>query len=820
MNTGIAPRIWMFALIASFALLPAGCSNDNLVLTCGNGVKDIGETCDGDCPTGCSDGNPCTSDTLYGSADNCNVVCHFEPITTCWDGDWCCPEGCGPDTDVDCSPYCGNGQLDTGETCDGDCPTNCNDGNPCTVDILTGSASNCSSACSYEHITECASGDGCCPQGCSAKNDGDCSSSCGNGTLESGETCDPPSDCPADCDDGDPCTRDSLTGSAENCNAVCSHQPLFVCADGDECCPAGCNANTDGDCEPFCGNSALEEGEICDGNCPSQCNDGNPCTVDTMTGSPQTCDAVCSYEPLTDCNDADGCCPAECNANTDNDCSPSCGNEVIESGETCDPPSDCPADCEDGDPCTVDTMTGSAENCNVECSRTTITQCNDDDGCCLAACNANTDNDCNPFCGNNITEEGETCDGNCPTSCDDQDPCTVDALNGTPGDCNVTCTTQPLTECINYDQCCPHGCSHFNDADCEVCTAGFHPCDTGCCPWHIETVDVGDPAGRYSSLALDSVDNPQIAYMSYRDLKYAGWNGSGWVFQIVEAAQTANSEWIGMFTSLVLDGADNPHISYQKSYTDNGYWFALRYARWNGTEWNLQTVDEDGEVGIENSLALDSSGNPQISYRDQDNQNLKYARWTGSAWSIQTTDNNGDVGWYSSLALDSADNPHIFYYEGGVDANLKYARWNGTIWVIETVDSTGYVGTYPSLVLDDQDRPHIAYVESIGSATTILKYARWTGSQWEIQVVDTDGNVGQYCSLALDSVGNPHITYYDFMLNCDLKYARWNGSGWEIYRVDTAGDVGSHTSLALDANDEAHISYFDYTNTNLKYAHW
>ena len=69
---------------------------------------------------------------------------------------------------------CGNGQIDPNETCDGDCPESCDDGDDCTTDIMTGSAEDCTADCFYAPVTSCTDGDGCCPPGCASSNDNDC----------------------------------------------------------------------------------------------------------------------------------------------------------------------------------------------------------------------------------------------------------------------------------------------------------------------------------------------------------------------------------------------------------------------------------------------------------------------------------------------------------------------------------------------------------------------------------------------------------------------------------------------------------------------
>ena len=218
---------------------------------------------------------------------------------------------------------CGNGIVDEGETCDGNCEP-CDDGIACTNDSATGAAETCDLRCTRESIEACADGDGCCPAGCNSATDGDCSTSCGDGNIDVNETCDPPSSCPATCNDGNTCTTDLLTGSSANCNAACATSPINACAAGDGCCPTGCTANNDGDCNPSCGNGTVEAGETCDpkATCPTSCNDGNACTTNVLMGSSTTCNATCSYPAITACTNSDACCPSTCTYANDNDCAP------------------------------------------------------------------------------------------------------------------------------------------------------------------------------------------------------------------------------------------------------------------------------------------------------------------------------------------------------------------------------------------------------------------------------------------------------------------------------------------------------------------
>jgi hypothetical protein len=209
-------------------------------------------------------------------------------------------------------------------------------------------------------------------------------------------------------------------------------------------------------------------------------------------------------------------------------------------------------------------------------------------------------------------------------------------------------------------------------------------------------------------------------------------------------------------------------------------------------------------VGLGSSITLDSIDNPHIAYHDR-NGGLKYAKWTGSIWLIQTLDNGGNIGGDRSIALDSSGNPHVIYSN---DA-LKYARWNGSNWIIQTVVSGG--SYFSSIALGPNGYPQISFTNLW--AEGYLDYASWNGFAWSIRVIDSTNRDGRGNSIALDSNNNPHISC-SYSTGYVLKYAKWSGSAWSIQTVNSS-EVWTHTSIALDSNNNPHISYHTNPNFNL-----
>lgn len=349
--------------------------------------------------------------------------------------------------------------------------------------------------------------------------------------------------------------------------------------------------------------------------------------------------------------------------------------------------------------------------------------------------------------------------------------------------------------------------------------------------WQIQVVDSIGQVGWYSSLALDSRGYPVISYYdaSNNDLKLVRCDdatcSSGNTIRTVDSAGD-----VGWYTSLALDSNGNPVISYFDDTNKD-----LKLAHCGDATCSsgntIRTVDSAGDVGWHTSLALDSNGNPVISYRDATNNGLKLVHCgnptCSSGNSIQLLDGDRDnhVGYDTSLALDSNGNPVIAYYDN-TNIDLKLVRCGNATCssgnTIMTVDGPGDVGIYPSLALDSNDHPVISYWDEVNLNLKFVHCGDTTCSSGNIfQTVDSARYVGLYSSLTLNDAGNPVISYFDFT-NENLKLVYCGdancSSGNIIQVVDSVGDQGGVTSLALDSRGKPVISYFDFTNGDLKLA--
>ncbi len=329
--------------------------------------------------------------------------------------------------------------------------------------------------------------------------------------------------------------------------------------------------------------------------------------------------------------------------------------------------------------------------------------------------------------------------------------------------------------------------------------------------WHIETVDIaGEGADGSPSIAIDSLDKVHISY-NLGDLKYATNTSGSWVIETVDSEG-------GTHPSIAMDSLDNVHISYNLD--------DLKYATNTSGSWVIETVDSEG--GTHPSIAMDSLDNVHISYGyrfgyPDFSSGLKYATNASGSWVTETVDsddNDGSVGANNSIAIDSLDKAHISYsyYSGYPDyvKALKYATNASGSWVTQSVNSEESVGANNSIAIDSLDNVHISYDYNFGypDYVKVLKYATNASGSWVTQSVNSEG--GAHLSIAIDSSDNVHISYISFNRGggrlidnefADLKYAVNSSGSWVIKTVDSSGGIKKNSSVAIDSSDNVHVTY-------------
>jgi hypothetical protein len=298
-----------------------------------------------------------------------------------------------------------------------DCPTSCDDGNMCTIDIcdtdagaclhfpLTCSDNNTCTADSCDPALGCryvplSDGQACAdqsPQNCGGRcQAGSCTGavSCDDGNACSVDSCDQALGCvhtPPTCDDGNLCTFDSCDAATR----ACTHTqfPNF-CDDLDGCTTDSCDPGRGCIHTNICDDhdactidfERSNAGHVCDCvHFPRTCSDGNACTVDS-------CDRVtgCFNTPLTGtlCDDGNLCTVGEvCSQGV---CVPgrpvTCNDGNVCTNDACDPALGCRHEanssaCDDGSACT----TGDICALGV-CSGVLGCACEDKDGDGFADC--------------------------------------------------------------------------------------------------------------------------------------------------------------------------------------------------------------------------------------------------------------------------------------------------------------------------------------------------------------------------------------------------------------------------------------------------
>jgi hypothetical protein len=217
--------------------------------------------------------------------------------------------------------------------------------------------------------------------------------------------------------------------------------------------------------------------------------------------------------------------------------------------------------------------------------------------------------------------------------------------------------------------------------------------------WSVSTVDSGGKVGLYTSLGFDQYDDPIITYYTKTngDLKVASNDGTGWSISVIDSSGD-----VGRYSSFAVSRTGQWSVAYED--TSTGHY---KFAKLSGSGWAKTVVDSSTRIGGGyTSLAYDGSNNPAFSYYDAWNADLKFARFNASQWETDTVASTLSQGLYTNLFIDSAGEADILYYSKSTDDVFR---------------ATGSIGNWSVATLVDDGGRHVFYAR-YGNSQRVFSY--------------------------------------------------------------------------------------------------
>lgn len=237
-------------------------------------------------------------------------------------------------------------------------------------------------------------------------------------------------------------------------------------------------------------------------------------------------------------------------------------------------------------------------------------------------------------------------------------------------------------------------------------------------------VDAVAITGLYNSLALDASGVPVISYWEQgsSNLRVVHCGNSTCTAGNVFATPDPAVASLGLYTSLALDASGFPVVSYYQE--TGGDLKVLHCGDANCTAGNvISTPDASGNVGQHTSLVLDAAGNPVVSYYDATNTALRVLHCGNpnctAGNTVTTPDAAGAVGEYTSIALDSAGNPIVSYYDA-TDAKLNVLFCGDPACAGTSVEVGGMTELTRAVSTDGSDSPLLAWTLFAGATCLVV----------------------------------------------------------------------------------------------------
>jgi hypothetical protein len=210
----------------------------------------------------------------------------------------------------------------------------------------------------------------------------------------------------------------------------------------------------------------------------------------------------------------------------------------------------------------------------------------------------------------------------------------------------------------------------------------------------------------------------------------------------------------GYYQAIALTPGDEPVVAFA------GGNESVAIVQKHGDQWSLRN-EADANLGEipDLSVAVGSDGRPQLTYLDRNSREIRFARWNGSSWDRDTVATDTAPSYQLStpvLQLDSENNPHVVFSDL-VRHELIYTRRNGTVWERESIDAETDPDEFVAFVLSKDGSAHVVFSDRNDAS---LIYGRKSSSGWSFERLPGASDFWEEKpALAVDSQGRACVVY-------------------------------------------------------------
>lgn len=356
--------------------------------------------------------------------------------------------------------------------------------------------------------------------------------------------------------------------------------------------------------------------------------------------------------------------------------------------------------------------------------------------------------------------------------------------------------------------------------------------------WHTEILENGQAAGtRFFAPSL-KIDSNNIAHISYFDnvnklLKYARYDQGGKV--VILNIDLGSNTFPAGFSSLVLDTNNNPQLIYLTADSLSYVFFTSSGSQMEAIESSFVPFSPGGQA----ILAIDTNNNPYVAYTvfnsSSKTTKINYAYRQNNVWIKEEVASTGALsssssGVFLSLALDKNQKPALVYDElmetSGFPfptewMRIKYFSKEGTSW---QESNFGYLRgwLYPrSLVFDSENIPHLAFFSIDEWTQSSIKYSAThsyvENGSWKSSIID-DSGLFLGVALKFDQWGGQHIAYHSYLQSgstlvwARIRYAFEDAVAPQVSTSPLSGIFSKVQGVSLSAENEPNTTIYYTTN--------